>query len=248
MNRFERNIGFKGEAKLKYLDGEVQVLTPGDFVRCAVTGRTIPLDELRYWSVELQEAYVDAAASLKRYRETHPSACCLAQPGFFSIASTRSRFILLPSPNSMAMSSGRERNLSSLNAVPSSSGSRTQSFSVVTSMAFHSRAHSKQPLGLALGEGVMVGKGARAREPRAVLRQRGVEFLRVGDAGKADDRQHAEPTRIAARQHARLQHRLVGRFEALGERRSPAAFADQQQRIGARQSACRAAPAKVRQA
>jgi hypothetical protein len=27
MNRFERNIGFKGEAKLKYLDGEVQVHT-----------------------------------------------------------------------------------------------------------------------------------------------------------------------------------------------------------------------------
>jgi hypothetical protein len=72
MNRFERNLGFKGEAKLKYLDGEVQVLTPGDFVRCAVTGRAIPLEELRYWSVELQEAYADAATSLKRFRETHP--------------------------------------------------------------------------------------------------------------------------------------------------------------------------------
>jgi hypothetical protein len=71
MNRFERNLGFKGEAKLRYLDGEVQVLSPGDFVRCAATGKAIPLDELRYWSVELQEAYVDAAASLKRYRETH---------------------------------------------------------------------------------------------------------------------------------------------------------------------------------
>jgi hypothetical protein len=47
-------------------------MTPGDFVRCAVTGKSIPLDELRYWSVELQEPYVDAAASLKRYRETHP--------------------------------------------------------------------------------------------------------------------------------------------------------------------------------
>ena len=65
MNRFERNLGFKGEAKLKYLDGEVQVVTPGDFVRCAVTGRTIPLEELRYWSVELQEAYIDAAATAK---------------------------------------------------------------------------------------------------------------------------------------------------------------------------------------
>jgi hypothetical protein len=74
MNRFERNLGFKGEAKLKYLDGEVQVLTPGDFVRCAVTGRTISLEELRYWSVELQEAYIDAAASLKRFREINPAA------------------------------------------------------------------------------------------------------------------------------------------------------------------------------
>ena len=56
MNRFERSSAFKGEAKVKYLDGEVQVLMPGDFVRCAVTGRNIPLDDLRYWSVELQEA------------------------------------------------------------------------------------------------------------------------------------------------------------------------------------------------
>jgi hypothetical protein len=52
----------------------VQVLTPGDFVRCAITGRTIPLEELRYWSVELQEAYIDAAASLKRFREINPAA------------------------------------------------------------------------------------------------------------------------------------------------------------------------------
>ena len=69
MNRFERNFGFKGEAKLRYLDGEVQVVTPGEFVRCAVTGQPIPLDELRYWSVALQEPYADAAASLKRVRE-----------------------------------------------------------------------------------------------------------------------------------------------------------------------------------
>ena len=73
MNRFERNFGFKGEAKLKYLDGEVQVMTPGDFVRCVVTGEAIPLDALRYWSVELQEPYVDAVASLKRFSETNPS-------------------------------------------------------------------------------------------------------------------------------------------------------------------------------
>ena len=39
---------------------------PGSYVTCAVTGRRIPLSELRYWSVDRQEAYVDAAASLKR--------------------------------------------------------------------------------------------------------------------------------------------------------------------------------------
>ena len=32
---------------------------------CAVTGARIPLHELRYWSVERQEPYVDAEASLK---------------------------------------------------------------------------------------------------------------------------------------------------------------------------------------
>ena len=73
MNRFEKLLGLKGEARLRFLDGEFQVLAPGDFVRCAVTGEPIMLPDLRYWSVELQEAYADAAASLKRYRETHPT-------------------------------------------------------------------------------------------------------------------------------------------------------------------------------
>lgn len=69
MNRIER-MGRGGEARLRYLDGDFQVLSPGAFVRCAVTGAEIPLDELKYWSVALQEAYVDAAASLKRHQET----------------------------------------------------------------------------------------------------------------------------------------------------------------------------------
>jgi hypothetical protein len=70
MNRIDIS-GRGGEARLRYLDGDFQILVPGTFVRCAVTGRDIPLDELRYWSVERQEAYVDAAASLKRHQETH---------------------------------------------------------------------------------------------------------------------------------------------------------------------------------
>jgi hypothetical protein len=68
MNRMERH-GRGGEARLRYLDGDFQVLAPGGFVRCAVTGLEIPLDEVKYWSVKLQEAYVDAAAALRRYQD-----------------------------------------------------------------------------------------------------------------------------------------------------------------------------------
>jgi len=32
-------------------------MTSGAFVRCAVSGRPIPLPALRYWSVARQEAY-----------------------------------------------------------------------------------------------------------------------------------------------------------------------------------------------
>ena len=54
-----------GEARLKYLANELELLSPGDFVVCAVTGRKIPLEALRYWSAVRQEAYVDAAAAAK---------------------------------------------------------------------------------------------------------------------------------------------------------------------------------------
>ena len=51
-------------ARLQYLPSTFRVLSDGDHVVCAVTGVAIPLHELRYWSVERQEAYADAAASL----------------------------------------------------------------------------------------------------------------------------------------------------------------------------------------
>lgn len=52
-------------ARVHYLPGAFRVLSDGDHVVCAVTGAQIPLHELKYWSVERQQAYVDAAASLK---------------------------------------------------------------------------------------------------------------------------------------------------------------------------------------
>ncbi len=42
----------------------------GRFVVCAVTGKKIALEDLRYWSVDLQEPYFDAEAALKRWKET----------------------------------------------------------------------------------------------------------------------------------------------------------------------------------
>jgi len=54
------------EAQIRFLDGDFRVLRPGAFVRCAVTGAAIPLEELRYWSVDLQEAYSSPEAVLAR--------------------------------------------------------------------------------------------------------------------------------------------------------------------------------------
>jgi hypothetical protein len=69
MNRIDKLFGLRGEARVRFQHGEYQVLTPGDFVRCAVTGQAIALQDLRYWNVELQEAYASPDISLKRYVE-----------------------------------------------------------------------------------------------------------------------------------------------------------------------------------
>jgi hypothetical protein len=55
-------------ARVRYLPGTFRLLSDGDHVVCAVTGALIPLEELRYWSVERQEPYVDAEASLAAER------------------------------------------------------------------------------------------------------------------------------------------------------------------------------------
>jgi hypothetical protein len=64
---FERPEKIGVEAKLEYLDGDYRIMRHGTYVRCAVTGETIPLDQLRYWSVKRQEAYANPAASLRRH-------------------------------------------------------------------------------------------------------------------------------------------------------------------------------------
>lgn len=73
MNRIDIS-GPDGEARIRFLDGDYQVISPGNFVRCAVTGTRIPLEDLRYWSVARQEAYVDAAASLAAHQRLRESS------------------------------------------------------------------------------------------------------------------------------------------------------------------------------
>tara|TARA_B100001996_G_C18650731_1_gene589300 strand:- start:770 stop:970 length:201 start_codon:yes stop_codon:yes gene_type:complete len=47
----------KIKAKLKYKQNFFEVLEEGDHVICAVSKKKIPLENLTYWNVDLQEAY-----------------------------------------------------------------------------------------------------------------------------------------------------------------------------------------------
>ncbi|NNE57132.1 MAG: DUF2093 domain-containing protein [Hellea sp.] len=59
---------FAGEAAIHFGPADFTIMEPGHYVKCAVTNAKIPLDQLRYWSHERQEAYIDAAASLKAFQ------------------------------------------------------------------------------------------------------------------------------------------------------------------------------------
>lgn len=67
MNNFNPHFSPENEALLRYLPSDYQVIRPGKFVRCAVTNEPIPLEDLKYWNAERQEAYASPAISLKRH-------------------------------------------------------------------------------------------------------------------------------------------------------------------------------------
>ena len=64
MNRIDRQPLSADEAEVEYFDGEYRIRKPGAYVRCAVTGDPIPLEDLRYWNVDLQEPYAGPHAKL----------------------------------------------------------------------------------------------------------------------------------------------------------------------------------------
>ena len=53
-------------ATLLFQPNGFRVIHPGKFVTCAVSGAPIPLEALRYWSVDLQEPYASPELATKR--------------------------------------------------------------------------------------------------------------------------------------------------------------------------------------
>ena len=127
MNRFEKISKTSEEAELKYMDGEFQVLRPGDFVRCAVTNTPIPIANLKYWSVSLQEP---------------PSSPKADQ---ITLCSCSTNWDSPSGASCSEMTMGFDLVLSSPN-MSGPFGIRNQSFSVVTSVALDDSAAASRDL------------------------------------------------------------------------------------------------------
>ena len=56
-------------ATIKYLPNNFQIIESGDYVKCAVSGKEISLENLNYWNVELQEAYYSYKEAFQKKEE-----------------------------------------------------------------------------------------------------------------------------------------------------------------------------------
>ena len=72
MNVHDRTLD--GAAVLHYGTPEYEIIRPGRYVLCAVSGRPIPLEALRYWNPELQEAYAGPQEMMERWKALHGKA------------------------------------------------------------------------------------------------------------------------------------------------------------------------------
>ena len=59
----------ENQAKVKFYQNKFEVIKNGDHVVCAVSGKNIPLNELFYWNVDLQEAYFSPKEVKIRYQQ-----------------------------------------------------------------------------------------------------------------------------------------------------------------------------------
>ncbi len=53
-------------AVLRYGPNGFKVMSPGNFVLCAVSGEPVQLEALRYWCAQRQEAYASAELATRR--------------------------------------------------------------------------------------------------------------------------------------------------------------------------------------
>ena len=61
---------YKKLAKLRYLPNNFEIIEQGDHVVCAISGKKIPIENLNYWNVDLQEAYYSyVEAAQKRNKQ-----------------------------------------------------------------------------------------------------------------------------------------------------------------------------------
>ena len=58
----------KKKAKLKYKNNSFEIIEEGEFVICAISGKEIPLNQLNYWNVDLQEAYFSTLEANERFK------------------------------------------------------------------------------------------------------------------------------------------------------------------------------------
>jgi len=74
MNAHDKDFARRGDdlAVLRYGDGEFTILRPGRHVICAVSGKKIPLEALRYWNPITQEAFAGPAEALARWKTLNP--------------------------------------------------------------------------------------------------------------------------------------------------------------------------------
>ena len=56
-------------AKIKYLPNNFEIVEDGDHVICAISEKKIPLEQLNYWNVEMQEAYYSSEEATKKREE-----------------------------------------------------------------------------------------------------------------------------------------------------------------------------------
>ncbi len=59
----------RNKAKLKFHPNNFEIIEEGDYAVCAVSGKNIPLTQLVYWNVELQEAYYSPKEAKIRFQQ-----------------------------------------------------------------------------------------------------------------------------------------------------------------------------------